>query len=36
VALSFKKSRQREANEEELEPHESDYTQAKHTKPEYV
>jgi hypothetical protein len=35
VALS-KKSRQREANEEELGAHESDYTQAKHTKKEYV
>jgi hypothetical protein len=34
VALS--KVDRGEANEEELGAHESDYTQAKHTKPEYV
>jgi hypothetical protein len=37
ISGSFKKKVDRgEANEEELESYESDYTQAKHTKPEYV
>jgi hypothetical protein len=35
VALS-KKSRQRKLMRKNLRAHESDYTQAKHTKPEYV